>query len=161
MELHQAHIKDAGATRHHNLIMAKQTQLKHLSKDLDMASPYKTISLTIQDDWLQQAMYNRCHVSYEYDHGTRDMLQHAQQSVIREALVKANLIGEKALNITATDYQWSEDSITTSLYREQADQLRAKASELGVKVQQLMTDALHELFDGVLPEKMTLSITEA
>ena len=123
-------------------------------------SNYKSISVRIKDETLEEQL--ETHISYKLIMPKGNVFYNRTQNpqdVIRQLLADHGFIRKKGaeLNMGERSYWKPGESIKVSFYREDADQFRKKAEELGVKVQEVITTLLREFFQlhpAVLEERV-------
>ena len=112
-------------------------------------SNYKSISVRIKDETLEEQL--ETHISYKLIMPKGNVFYNRTQNpqdVIRQLLADHGFIRKKGAEMNMGEKSdWEPGkSIKVSFYREDADQFREKAEELGVKVQEVITTLLREFF---------------
>lgn len=110
---------------------------------------YKSISLTIKDDFINEQLNNSVTTENKYSNGSVFYLKTKNvQDVIREILSETKLIDDSYRYQECGDRSNWEPGVRISikLVEQHATQLRAAAKEQGIKVQQLIMETLKDWF---------------
>lgn len=109
---------------------------------------YKTITLTIKDEELNAQLHDELFVQHVCPLGNDfESIKENPQNLIRRILHNEELVSKAASNMYGDRSCWHPgDTIKLSLYKSDADYLRLKANELGVKVQLLIQQVLSDFF---------------